>query len=95
MDKNINNSQDSAVSVAVVSTKIDSLKELMLEKVAAQDLVLDIIKEQTLKTNGHVADAFREIAGLNAFKNKVVGALIVSNIIVVPIVLFLLYQKLK
>ena len=81
--------------IAVVSTQIAGLKDLMLEKLTGQDKELLLIKEQTTKTNGHVADAFREIAQLNAFKNKVVGAMIVSNTIIIPVVMFLLYQRLK
>lgn len=91
-----------AVSIAVVSTQLGGLKELMVSKLDNQDGQLTLIKEQTTKTNGHVADAFkkidstnREIELLNAFKNKVVGALIISNIVIVPILMFLLFQRLR
>ena len=85
---------DEAVSIAVVSEQICGLKELVTSKLGFQDTQLAIIKEQTTKTNGHVADAFREIAGLNAWKNKTVGAMIIINIFVVPVLMFLLYEKL-
>jgi hypothetical protein len=101
--------ESDAVSIAVLGTQIQSLKELMteklagqdksrdlvLEKLSGQDHILALIKEETTKTNGHVADAFREIAGINAWKNKITGALIISNIIILPMLMYIVYQHLN
>lgn len=86
--------EDEAVSIAIVSQQIVGLEKLVTAKLGFQDSQLALIKEQTTKTNGHVADAFREIAGLNAWKNKAVGAMVIVNIFVVPVLMFLLYEKL-
>lgn len=83
---------DEAISIAIVSTQVSGLKELMLEKLSKQDIILINIEKQTIKTNGHVADAFIEIANLNAWKNRIVGGLIISNIIIVPLLMWLIFQ---
>jgi hypothetical protein len=90
-----NRHDDEAVSIAIVSQQIIGLKELVEQKLCFQDTQLALIKDQTTKTNGHVADAFREIAGLNAWKNKAVGMSLAVNIFVVPVLMFLLYDKLS
>lgn len=86
--------EDEAVSIAVISTQLEGFKDLMLEKLSKQDSVLGAIKEQTIKTNGHVADAFREIDALKESKNKVVGALVIINIIIIPILLLIIKKYL-
>jgi hypothetical protein len=85
---------DEVISVAVLSPQITGLKELMLEKLCSQDTTLGIIKEQTTKTNGHVADAFIQIATLKDWKNRIVGGLAVSNIVIVPLLMWLIVQHL-
>ena len=85
---------DEAVSIAVVSSQICGLKELMIEKLGFQDQTLGLIKEQTTKTNGHVADAFIQIAALKDWKNRIVGGLAVSNIVIVPLLMWLIVQHL-
>lgn len=85
---------DEAISIAIVSTQVCGLKELMLEKIAKQDVMLTNIEKQTTKTNSHVADAFIDIANINAWKNKVTGALLISNIIVVPLLMWLIFHHL-
>lgn len=94
--------QNETTSIAVVSTQLSGLKELMIEKLGNQDKQLEAINKQTTATNGHVGDAFREIdktnksiEALNAAKNKLIGGLIVSQSVVLPVVLYLLYQRLK
>lgn len=87
--------EDEAISIAVVSEQICGLKDIVTAKLGFQDTQLAIIKEQTTKTNGHVADAFREIATLNAWKNKAVGISMAVNIFVVPAMMYLLYQRLQ
>ena len=83
---------DEAISIAIVSTQVSGLKELMLEKLSKQDIILTNIEKQTIKTNGHVADAFVEISTINTWKNKVTGALLISNIIIVPLLMWLIFQ---
>lgn len=83
------------VSVAVVSNQIISLKELMMEKLVNQDAQLTLIKEQTTKTNGHVADAFREIDKLKTWRAFLTGAWAIVTLMVLPVVMYLLYQRLK
>lgn len=86
---------DEAISIAVVSQQIFGLKELVLEKLSKQDLVMGSIEEQTKKTNGSVALAFTKISAINDWKNKVIGGLIISNIIIIPILLYLIYLHIK
>ena len=83
---------DEAISIAVISTQITGLKELMLEKFCKQDVVLANIKEQTTKTNGHVADNISKIQELDGWKNRIIGGLIISNIFIVPVLLWLIFQ---
>lgn len=105
--------ESDAINIAVVSTQIKGLNDLMNAKLTNQDMQLASIKEQTTKTNGHVADAFQKIddndkatkvkidatnlavENINAFKNKVIGALVITNVIILPVLMYLLYQRLK
>ena len=86
--------QQDKISIAVISTQISGLKELMLEKLSGQDDQLELIKVQTTKTNGHVADAFSRIDSLNGWRNKLTGAMVISNIFIVPVLMYLLYERL-
>lgn len=86
---------DEATSIAVVSSQVAGLKELFIQKTAAQDGVLLSIKEQTVKTNGHVADAFREIDKLKSWRAFLTGAWAIITLVILPVMMYLLYQRLK
>lgn len=68
-----------------ILVRLDSLKELFLEKFNTNDDQHTSILIQTTKTNGRVT-------GLEDWKNKVIGALIMTNIIILP-VLFILVRE--
>lgn len=87
--------ESEATAIAVVSTQITSLKELMIEKLINQDNQLATIKEQTIKTNGHVADAFREIDKLKTWRAFLTGAWAIVTLVILPVLMYLLYQRLK
>lgn len=86
---------DEATSIAVVSAQVAGLRELFEQKTASQDGVLLTIKEQTIKTNGHVAQAFREIDKLKSWRAFLTGAWAVITAVVVPVMLYLFYQRLR
>lgn len=51
---------------------------------------LTIIEELNIKQNGTIKENIKKINNLEAWKNKVVGALIITDIILIPIVITLL-----
>lgn len=98
--------EDEAVSIAIVSQQIVGLERLVTAKLGFQDTQLALIKEQTTKTNGKVADAFLEIAEtkkelyleidrLKTWRAFLTGAWAVITAVVVPVMLYLLYQRLQ
>jgi len=68
-----------------IIVRLDSLKELFLEKFDTNEKDHSNILTQTTKTNGRVTS-------LEDWKNKVIGALIMTNIIILP-VLFILIRE--
>ena len=72
----------------VIVERIEGLKALIDQRFGEQKEVIDGIHEQTKKTNGRVT-------ALEGWKNKIVGGLLVSNTIVVPILLWLIYKHLN
>lgn len=51
---------------------------------------LTIIENLNIKQNGTIKENIKKINNLKAWKNKVVGALIITDIILIPIVITLL-----
>lgn len=90
---------DEALSITVISQQIFGLRELVLNKLDNQDKILATIKEQTIKTNGHVADAFREIDGIKRWKDQAIGFFKAISIVFLPLIMgmltYLLYLHLK
>ena len=84
-----------AISIAIVSEQINGLKELVITKLGFQDIQLALIKEQTTKTNGKVADAVKDIDKLKIWRGVLTGAWAMITIFVVPVMMFLLYKRLQ
>lgn len=87
--------KEEAISIAVITTQLCDFKELMLEKLSKQDIVLGNIENQTIKTNGSVVKTITDIKGLEGWRNKIVGGLTISNIIIVPLLMWLISQHLE
>lgn len=83
------------ISGEVILEKLETVRILNLEQhLELKDRILEI-KVQTTKTNWSVAQAIIDIASINAWRNKIVWGLIVSNIFIVPILMWLVYAHLK
>lgn len=52
------------------------------------------IKEQTKKTNGHVAEAQRDVASLKQWRAFITGGLSILSLLVVPILLYIVTKGL-
>ena len=68
-----------------IMSEIKGLKELFNEKFRENEKSHDAILDQTKKTNGNVIGNAQRITRVEEWKNKVVGALIMTNIIILPI----------
>jgi len=73
------------VSNEAIVERIDGLKNLMVEKFEKNSEDHQRIEAQTIKTNGRVNRLEDEMSDLSAWKNKVVGALIITEIILLPL----------
>ena len=72
------------INIEVLCERLDGIVNLITEKFDVNECSHQKIIEQTTKTNGRVTT-------LEAWRNKIIGALIISNIIILP-TLFLLVK---
>ena len=56
---------------------------------------LNSIEVLNIKQNGTIKDNIGDISNLKAWKNKIVGALIITDIILVPVTLALIINFIK
>jgi len=73
---------------ALILEKIEALKELIGERFRNNDKDHKAILEQTCKTNGRVTN-------LEVWKNRVMGALVITNCILVPVLLMFIAEYIK
>jgi hypothetical protein len=64
---------------------LKGLKDLFNEKFETNDNSHKAILEQVIRTNGRVTT-------LEAWKNRIIGGFIISNLIIIPIVMILVKQ---
>mgnify|MGYP001294605141 CR=1 FL=1 len=76
------------ININVLCERMDGLKNLINEKFDVNEKEHATILEQTKKTNGRVSI-------LEVWQNKIIGGLIISNMVIVPIILWLVYNQLK
>jgi len=69
----------------VIITKLEGLEKLFNEKFTTNAKEHEAIIKQTTKTNGTTGDNSRRLTKLEKAKAKVVGALILANVLIVPI----------
>ena len=53
------------------------------------------ILTQVLRTNGSVKEHNSKIDSLEKWKNRLTGGMVIINIVVLPVVFYLLYQRLE
>jgi hypothetical protein len=75
------------VSNQILVERIDGLKTLIEERFSQQHEIVSGILQEAKQTNGR-------LRGVEVWKGRVVGGLMVSNIIIVPILLWLIYKHL-
>ena len=73
------------ITLAVLAEKLDNL--IANNKKEHSDIL-----GQVQKTNGHVDDNASEISKLKDWKNRLVGALVVMNAIILPIAFIIIRQ---
>jgi hypothetical protein len=85
-------------------SKQNNLKEKIEQKVILnklENLIItnkdehQVILAQVLRTNGSVKEHNVKIDSLEKWKNRLTGGLLVINIVVLPVVFYLLYQRLE
>jgi hypothetical protein len=72
----------------VLAERLEGLSHLINEKFNENERSHKMILEQTTKTNGSVAN-------IKEWKNRITGGLAVSNIFIVPVLLWLVYEHLN
>lgn len=83
---------------SVEAVKVDTIEHMDTQFEAKMAVINDIAKDvsetrtQTQKTNGHVADAFREIESLKASRVGFTYAMAVAMVVIVPILGLSLYK---
>ena len=82
----------SEITNEVIVERIEGLKNLMTEKFANNTEENKRIEEQTKKTNGRVNHLEDEMFALQAWKNKMVGAIIVTECVLLPMALYFIYK---
>ncbi len=75
-------------SNAVLLAKLDGLKDVVLANQVSNHEAQNVIITQTTKTNGRVT-------ALEKSKNMLAGALILINVIVLPVLIALILKYLK
>ena len=78
------------VSNEAIVERIDGLKNLMVEKFDKNSEDHQRIEAQTTKTNGRVNRLEENVSDLQDWKNKVLGALIITEIILLPLAIWAL-----
>ena len=71
------------INIEILCERLDGIVNLITEKFDVNECSHQKIIEQTTKTNGRVTT-------LEAWRNKIIGALIISNIIILPILLIII-----
>ena len=54
-----------------------------------------VIIDQVKKTNGNTVENAKKINEHSATINKIIGGFVVANVFIVPVILFLLFERLK
>jgi len=72
----------------IISTEITGMKELISEKFTTNEVGHNAILIQTTKTNGRVTK-------LETWQNKIIGGLIISNMVVIPVLAWVVKMCLK
>lgn len=79
----------------VIAEQIHGLRELINEKFASNDSAHEAILAQTTKTNGRVTTLEAEHLDNERWKSRVTGALIIMNVIIVPVFLMFVQKYIK
>ena len=83
------------VSNDTIVERIDGLKTLIEDRFDRNSEDHQRIETQTTKTNGRVNKLEEEMSGLQAWKNKVLGALIITEAILLPVAIWALIKILE
>lgn len=78
----------SETTLEVLIERIDGLKELINEKFTTNEVGHSAILAQTTRTNGRVSR-------LESWQNKIIGGLVLSNIVIVPILMWLVKEHMS
>lgn len=72
----------------VIIERLEGMKALIAQEFAGVKETIDGIHEQTKRTNGRVTS-------LEVWRGRIVGGIAVSNVVVIPILLWLIYKHMN
>lgn len=80
----------SEITNEVLAERLEGLVKLINEKFNTNETAHNSILEQTKKTNGTVINNSSRISKLEVWQNRIIGGLIVSNMVVLPVIIVIL-----
>ena len=78
------------ISNEVLSEKLEGVVHLIEEKFKTNESSHDAILAQVKKTNGTVIANTQRISNIEDWKNKVIGALVMTNLIFLPVLFIII-----
>ena len=83
------------ISNEVLAERISGVSHLINEKFNTNDISHEAILTQIKKTNGTVIVNTQRITNIEEWKNRIIGALIMTNIILLPVLFIIISNWLK
>jgi len=82
---NINQPNSGGITNEVLAERLEGVSYLINEKFTTNEVSHEAILAQVKKTNGTVIVNTQRICNIEDWKNKIIGALIMTNLILLPV----------